>query len=162
MKKLVLALLLSLVLSSSAYASNGASCYTAQEAEAEQGIRIHSELMVIGLTCLKMPQGMSMYQKYQSFTQKNRGLIAQYEKDLIAYYKRTGKGKPEQQLNTLRTTMANQISEHAITMSTATFCNVYGPRVDRALRMDKANIRKWAQHSWPSSPTSHSVCTSHI
>ena len=28
-----------------------ASCYSSKEAEAEQGIRIHSELMVIGLNC---------------------------------------------------------------------------------------------------------------
>ena len=29
-------------------------CYSRKEAEAEQGIRIHSELMVIGLNCAHM------------------------------------------------------------------------------------------------------------
>lgn len=155
MKKLALALGIVLLLSAPAYAGG---CYTPREVEAEQAIRIHSELMVIGLTCIKMPGGMSMYQEYQSFTQKNQALLASYEVDLIGYYQRTGVANPERQLHTLRTTLANQISEHAITMSTSTFCQAYGPRVAKALAMDKAKFRRWAQHSYSGSPTSQPMC----
>ena len=39
-------------------AEAGRQCYTHEEAEAEQGIRIHSELMVIALNCQHMtPHG---------------------------------------------------------------------------------------------------------
>ncbi|HYD18199.1 MAG TPA: hypothetical protein VEF76_06950 [Patescibacteria group bacterium] len=164
MKKIALALAVALCLSTVADAKTSTagprgSCYTQKEFEAEQGLRIHSELMVIGLTCLKMPQGAQGYLKYQSFTQKNKGLISGYEDDLIGYYRRTSSGNPEIKLHTLRTTLANQISQHAIQMSTVSFCKRFSPRIDQALSMDKGKIRKWAQHSWQSSPTSAPVCT---
>lgn len=154
-KALILAVALMLSFASSAQAS---SCYNATEFEAEQGIRIHSELMVIGLTCLKMPQGAGLYQKYQVFTQKNQSLIAKYESDIIAYYRKAGVAEPEKELHTLRTTLANGISKHAITMSTASFCQHFGQRIDKALAMDQQKIRKWAQHVWPQSPTTRPVC----
>lgn len=155
MKKLFAVLTLVFVLSSPAYS---AGCYTAREVEAEQGLRIHSELMVISLTCMRMPDGASMYSKYQSFTRKNQALIASYEDDLIAYYRSAGYPNPEKQLHTLRTTIANQISEHAITMSTATFCRTYGPRIDRALQMSQQKVRAWAQHSFASATVSQPTC----
>jgi hypothetical protein len=156
MKKLAVALGLAILLSTPAYS---AGCYTAREVEAEQALRIHSELMVIGLTCMNMPQGMAMYQKYQRFTQKNQVLLASYETELISYYRRAGYDSPEKQLHTLRTNLANQISEHAITMSISTFCRSYGTRVDKALAMDQQKIRRWAQFSFAGSPTSQPMCT---
>lgn len=159
MKKTALAILLSLCLSSGAQAATG-KCYTAKEFEAEQGIRIHSELMVIGLTCMRMPQGGSqLYSKYQNFTQKNKGLIAGYEKDILSYYRRTGAANPETALHTFRTSMANQISQHAIAMSTVSFCKRFSPRMDQALAMDSQKIRRWAQRPWDGSPTSRPVCS---
>lgn len=161
MKKIASALVLALCLSSGAHAATGGSCYTAQEFEAEQGIRIHSELMVIGLTCMKMPQGTQMYLKYQDFTQKNKGLLAQYEKELIAHYRREGAAKPEIKLHTLRTTLANQISMHAVSMSVSNFCQRFSQRIDQALAMDSGRLRRWAQQPWPGSPTSRPVCDDH-
>lgn len=159
MKKLLSALVLLLCISTAATAA-GPSCYSADEMEAEQGLRIHSELMVIGLTCLRMPSGgPQLYSKYQTFTRKNQSLIAGYENDLISYYRRTGMSNPEGKLHTLRTELANEISQHAITMSVSSFCKYYGGRIDRALAMDNGKIRRWAQHNWSSSTTSKPSCT---
>lgn len=138
--------------------AQSANCYNASEFEAEQGLRIHSELMVIGLTCMKMPQGALMYSKYQKFTQKNQRLIAEYEEGIINYYRRQGIANPEKELHTLRTSLANGISKHAIVMSTSNFCANFGQRIDKALAMDQKNLRKWAQHVWPQSPTTRPVC----
>lgn len=159
MKRIAAAISLALLMSSSAMAAIGPGCYTPREVEAEQALRIHSELMVIGLTCMKMPHGPAMYSKYQSFTQKNQRLLAEYENELISYFRRAGFDNPEGKLHTLRTTLANQISQHAITMSTVTFCQTFGSRVDKALQMDQQKIRRWAQRSWAASPTSQPVCT---
>ena len=51
-------------------------CYSKQEAEAEQGIRIHSELMVIGLNCQHMASanGNNLYLEHRKFTQKHADL----------------------------------------------------------------------------------------
>jgi hypothetical protein len=136
-------------------------CYTTREVEAEQGLRIHSELMVIGLTCLKMPGGQELYKKYAQFTTNNQDLIAGYETTLIDYYRVQGAGRnAEKELHTLRTKLANSISTHTIEMGTASFCSHFSPRLDRALSMDRAKLRRWAQHVWPDTPVSHPVCVS--
>lgn len=161
MKKFAMALGLALCVSTSASAATSSGvCYTAKEFEAEQGIRIHSELMVIGLTCMKMPQGTQMYLKYKDFTEKNKKLIVQYENEIIGHYRREGAEKPEKKLHTLRTTLANQISQRAVSMSVSSFCQRFSPRIDQALAMDKEKLRRWAQQPWPGSPTSRPVCDS--
>ncbi len=139
--------------------AGAAGCYTMSEFEAEQGLRIHSELMVIGLTCLKMPQGQTSYIKYQKFTQKNQSLIAQYETEMMNFYRKQAAANPEKELHTLRTALANDISTHAITMSTSSFCRHFLSRIDKALTMDQGKLRRWAQHVWPDSPTTRPTCT---
>jgi hypothetical protein len=146
----------SLILSTPSFA---AACYSANEFEAEQGLRIHSELMVIGLTCVKMQGGMEMYDKYQQFTQKNQKLLSSYEEEIIDFYRRQGEPEPEAKFHTLRTTLANTISRQAIKMSPSSFCAQFGPRVGKALEMDQKKLRHWAQHVWPNTPTSEPVCT---
>lgn len=159
MKKIAFVLALALCLSTGAEASTK-TCYNAREFEAEQGLRIHSELMVIGLTCMRMPQGgPQLYMKYQDFTRKNKKLIGQYESEMMSYYRRTGSSNPETKLHTLRTSIANQISQHAITMSTVSFCKRFTPRIDQALAMDNEKIRRWAQRPWQGAATSAPVCT---
>lgn len=158
MKKFILNAAAVLSLSLLAVPASAASCYNASEFEAEQGLRIHSELMVIGLTCMKMPQGQAMYSKYQQFTRKNERLIAEYEEGLISYYRRQGVPNPERELHTLRTSLANGISKHAIVMSTSNFCANFGQRIDKALAMDQQKLRQWARHVWPQSPTTRPVC----
>ena len=41
-------------------AAQAEACYSKAEYEAEQGIKIHSELMVIGLTCQNTPEGAAL------------------------------------------------------------------------------------------------------
>lgn len=136
-----------------------ASCYTPTEIEAEQGIRIHSELMVIGLTCQKMPGvGGNLYAKYQAFSQKNQATLALYENNLMSYYRKQGHSNPERQLIDLRTAFANAISRQAVQTSMVGFCKHFGSRVDQALQMDQSTFRKWAQHVWPEQPTTVRAC----
>lgn len=156
MKKLIAAAVFAGFLATSAAAF--AQCYTPREVEAEQGLRIHSELMVISLTCMKMPQGQGMYQKYLTFTQKHQNLLSGYEHDMIGYFRNQSAANPEKEFHTLRTNLANKISQHAIRMSTASFCQNFGQRIDSALAMDQAKFRRWAQQTWDSSPTTRPVC----
>lgn len=139
--------------------ADAGACYTATELEAERGVRIQSELMVIGLTCLKMPDGgQALYRKYQLFTQEHADLIARYEADLINYYAQKGVTDPEKKLHTLRTALANEISSRAVSMSVLGFCQKFSSRIDEALAMDEPKLRRWAQHSWPGQPTSEPAC----
>lgn len=138
--------------------SQATGCYTPREFEAEQGIRIDSELMVIGLTCVKTPVGRQAYQKYRSFLHKNQQLVAAYENDILNYYRRQGHADPEASLHTLRTNIANDVSKQAIKMSTSDFCRRFGGRVDQALSMDQEKLRQWAQTTWPGNHSRPVAC----
>lgn len=135
-------------------------CYSKQEAEAEQGIRIHSELMVIGLNCQHMASanGNNLYLEHRKFTQKHADLFATYEKIIMTYLKRNGDKNPESTLNTMRTDFANKISNDAAEMRPDIFCRSYAPRIEKATKMDRNGIRMWAATIYPSHPVSHPVC----
>ena len=136
------------------------SCYSMAEAEAEQGIRIHSELMVIGLNCQHMtpPGQKNYYAQYREFTTNHQGLIQGYENRLLNYFKRSGVSNPEKALNDLRTSFANKISENAAKMRPDVFCSRYMERIGKAGKMDKAQVVKWATTFYDSHPVSNPIC----
>lgn len=136
-------------------------CYTKEEAIAEQGIRIHSELMVIGLNCQHLtPAGQeNLYQAYRAFTNKNADIFAAYENTLIGYFQRIGTGNAEGQLNVLRTQLANKISLDAAQTRPDVFCSHYIPRIQKAKSMSRSEIQNWASTFYPGHPTSHPICS---
>ena len=136
-----------------------AACYTAEEAEAEQGIRIHSELMVIGLNCQHMtPKGWkNFYQQYREITNRNSDLFSNYEQTLINYYSRTGSGG-ERKLHDLRTGFANKVSTDAAEMRPDIFCATYAPRIPKVAQMSRAELKQWAVTSSQSQPLTQAVC----
>lgn len=135
-------------------------CYSPVEAEAEQGIRIHSELMVIGLNCQAMGarKGMNLYGDYRQFTATHADLFAKYEEILMDHFKNNGGGKPEAQLNTLRTGFANKISNDAAAMRPDVFCSRYAPRIIKASKMSRDDIRRWASTFHETHPVSRPLC----
>ena len=137
-----------------------AACYSKDEAEAEQGIRIHSELMVIGLNCQHMtPKGQkNFYYQYKEFTADHGALFANYESTLIRYFTRVGAKDPEGALNRLRTQFANKISGDAAKMRPDLFCSHYAPRIPKAAAMSDSQVRSWASTFFKSHPVSQSIC----
>lgn len=137
-------------------------CYTEAEAEAEQGVRIHSELMVIGLNCQhRTPEGQkNYYHQYKELTAKNGGLFAGYEATLIRYFTRAGAESPEAEMNRLRTQFANKISGDAAKMRPDLFCSHYAPRIPKAAAMTNAQLRHWASTFFRSYPLTQPICAS--
>jgi hypothetical protein len=135
-------------------------CYTANEAEAEQAVRIHSELMVIGLNCQhRTPQGQkSYYYQYKDFTARHGDLFAAYERVLIGYFARAGFKNPEGALNQLRTQLANKISGDAAKMRPDLFCTYYAPRIPKAAAMKPDQIRTWASTFFRAHPLTQPIC----
>jgi hypothetical protein len=144
--------------------AQASSCYMAQEAEAEQGIRIHSELMVIGLNCQHMASanGKNLYTAYRDFTSRHLALIETYEKILLASFKRSGVERPVDKLNDMRTGFANKISNDAAKMRPDMFCQRYAPRIQKAAVMEEMDVRRWAATIFPSHPVSKPVCASEV
>lgn len=146
------------------FTAQAKSCYMAQEAEAEQGIRIHSELMVIGLNCQHMANanGKNLYLAYRDFTARHLGLFETYEKILMNSFRKGGDRFPEEKLNLMRTDFANKISNDAAKMRPDMFCLQYAPRIQKATSMNREDVRRWAATIFPSHPVSKPICPAQI
>jgi len=137
----------------------GQACYRADEAQAEQGVRIKSELMVIGLNCAAMRTGgQNLYVQYRQWVAEHNKVFSDYENKLLAYYKRQGEKNPEASLLTLGTTLANKVATDAAHMRPDLFCAKYAPRISKVSTMDDATIRRWSATFFPGHPPSHPVC----
>lgn len=138
-----------------------AACYTPREAEAEQGIRIHSELMVIGLNCTHMStkDGKNLYNEHRKFTVAHAKLLSTYEDIMMNYLKRTGSSNPEKDLHEIRTNFANKISKDAAVMRPDKFCRTYSSRIEFVSKLDEQAFRKWAATPYPGFPVSKPRCS---
>lgn len=156
--RIFLLIMVFITLSSPAFAAAG--CYNAQEAEAEQGIRIHSELMVIGLNCQHMtPSGWkNFYQQYREITTRHKDLFSQYEETLISFNSRNGSKNAERQLHDMRTNFANKTSTDAAKMRPDVFCANYAPRIPKVAQMSRAELKQWAASTATSQRLSKPIC----
>lgn len=139
--------------------AQAAGCYNSSEAEAEQGIRIHSELMVIGLNCQHMtPRGWkNFYQEYREITSRYRDLFSGYEQTLINYNSRNG-GGAEKKMHDMRTAFANEVSTDAAQMRPDIFCATYAPRIPAVAKMSRQEFRDWIASAAQSQQQTHPVC----
>ncbi|MES2729528.1 MAG: hypothetical protein V4621_05440 [Pseudomonadota bacterium] len=135
-----------------------AACYTQREAEAEQGIRIHSELMVIALNCRHMAPQPDLYAQYQRLTATNAAVFAGYEADLLAFYTRMGENSPEGELHSLRTHFANELATRAARVRPDLFCGRYAARIPRAASFTQDQMRAWASSLQTGYTLTHQVC----
>ena len=140
--------------------AQAAKCYSPAEAEAEQAIRIHSELMVIGLNCqhLGPRDRKNLYTQYKDFTQRHGALLRGYENTLINYFRQAGYKNPEREIHNMRTNFANKTAKDVATMRPDGFCAYYAPRIPRANAMNGEQVRSWAATFFPNFPTSKPIC----
>lgn len=161
MKKFLTILCVFALTSCVSFSAIAASCYSPKEVEAEQGVRILSELMVISLNCQHMtPKGQeNLYTQYKRFALKHENLFSSYENTLLKFYDKEGKSNPDSYLHQVRTDVANKISKDAAVMRPDAFCKVYAPRIAKARQMSEPKIRRWAQTVFPGHPVSHKSCS---
>jgi hypothetical protein len=136
-------------------------CYTKADAEAEQAIRIRSELMVIGLNCQASrfrgtPE--NLYMTYRQFTADHGPLFAAYEKQMLNYYRRAGAPSPDAALNELGTSFGNKIALDVAKMRPDMFCYQYSPRMQKIKSMSDEQVRQWAATAFVNHPPSRPMC----
>lgn len=145
-------LMAALLLPGLAHASG---CYTAAEAEAEQGIRIHSELMVIGLNCqhvARAPGGQDLYAAYRAFSARHAPVFGGYDAVMLR------KLGSEEALRALRTDFSNAIALEAARMRPDVFCATYAPRIAAVSAMDADTLRRWAATPFPGHGPTRPLC----
>lgn len=103
-------------------------CYSPAELEAEQLLRLHSELMVITVTCRVGSGGESLTTAYTGFTNRNISALHQAERAMVNYYDEHG-GQGQDRLDKLRTKLANEYGQKIADMSAQPFCDAYRDKV---------------------------------
>lgn len=119
-----------MILLSSAPAQAQGSCYSPDELWAEQLLRIHSELMVITVTCKSSSKGQPLVPAYTGFTHRHQRAIARAEANMQAYYKAAGRHKGRvSSLDQLRTRLANEFGLSVAQARPRAFCRQYRDKV---------------------------------
>lgn len=108
-----------------------AACMDSDAAAAEAAIKVHSELMVIAVTCKYGPGNVSLFDLYGNFGKRNNAALRTAESNIVRYYKSNGKaGIPD--LDRLRTQMGNKYSTEASFYDTQQWCNTVAPKLIQA------------------------------
>jgi hypothetical protein len=103
-------------------------CYSPAELEAEHLLRLHSELMVITVTCHVGSQGEDLVAAYTGFTNTHIKQLHEAEQTMTKYY--NGQGRDgEEQLDKLRTKLANEFGQKIADLSAQPFCDAYRDKV---------------------------------
>ncbi|HYH38877.1 MAG TPA: hypothetical protein VD860_11695 [Azospirillum sp.] len=116
-------------------------CYNRSEHAAEQLIRMHTEMMIAGLTCKDVMPEKAPFAKYQEFTVKHRPTISKAEGELMSHFRRTGKGNATSKFDTYRTEVANEVSRRASIIGTDNYCKTFVPRVENAMSLSPDEVR---------------------
>lgn len=126
MLKFVFALVLCCLLASPSHAAPA--CYSPAEKKAISLLRLHSELMVITVTCHQGSQGENLATAYSGFTKKNIRALHQAEHTMAQYYTSHG-GAGQDDLDHLRTHLANEFGQRIADMSAQPYCDSYRDKV---------------------------------
>ncbi|MCB1537470.1 MAG: hypothetical protein H6865_07385 [Rhodospirillales bacterium] len=134
-------------------------CYDMSSLEAEQGLRIHTELMIIALNCQHLEgTGVALNHQYEDFTRRHLRLIEAYEEAMRRVFRTEGKSDGEAELNNFRTMLANHIANEAVRLQPNVFCRAYSNRIAQANAMSEDQFRRWAQTVFPTYPITHRIC----
>lgn len=115
-------------------------CYSRSEHAAEQLMRMHTEMMVVGLTCKSVVPEKNPFGLYQDFSVKNRALLSSSEATLIGHYKRTSSGNATRNFDMYRTELANEVSRRAATIGIPQYCQTFVDRSKAAKDLDAADL----------------------
>jgi hypothetical protein len=97
-------------------------CYMPEQTAAEQLLRLHSELMVITVTCRQSSQGQDLVRAYTGFTNAHIGLLKNAEATLTSYYSQNYGGDGISRLDKLRTQLGNEFGQQVAAQSAPVFC----------------------------------------
>ena len=103
-------------------------CYRPAELEAEQLLRLHSELMVITYQCKQGSRAQDLLTYYNAFTVNNLPALKKAEQTLIEFYKGVYHDDGVAHLDMLRTKLGNEFGQEAADESAPLFCRAFRDR----------------------------------
>jgi len=147
MKKLLFfPFLLAFVASAAAPAFAARECYSPAELQAEQLLRLHSELMVIALSCKEGSRGQDLISAYTGFTHDNISILSAAEHTLIRYYEAASAGDGIANLDRLRTRLGNEYGQKIADVSAPVYCQQMRDKVTALYYSTPLQVAREIQH----------------
>ena len=99
-------------------------CMTEEEIAAEQTIRLHTAMMVTGLTCHGFYREPTLFDRYQQFTVENEGRLSAAQDAIGTFLARYRSGNGNRLFGTYQTQVANAESRLVAAASAPTYCRL--------------------------------------
>lgn len=98
------------------------SCVTDEEILAAQMVRLHTELMVTGLTCSAAYRDDGLFARYQTFTVTHQSALRDGQEILGRFLARLRPGNHARLYDTFRTQLANYEGQLVMTLTATEYC----------------------------------------
>ena len=116
-------------------------CYTRAEHAAEQILRMHTEMMVIGLSCQQVMPTAAPFKVYQDFTVKHRADLSKAESTMQGHFRKHVSGNATKNFDSYRTELANEVSRRASTIGRGHYCSTFVERSKAAFELSAADLK---------------------
>lgn len=135
-------------------------CYTPAELHAEQMLRLHSELMVITVTCRLGSRGENLGSAYGSLTKKHIAVLHEAEQTLTHYFNAHG-GNGQDALDRLRTKLGNEFGQKIADVSAPVYCGQYRDKVLSYRKASTDDVQNEVQRMVEVEPSFVPLCAGH-
>ena len=105
---------IAVIFAGSVSVAQAATCYRAEEIEADQAVRFQTELMVVSDSCGSP--------SYTEFTHRNASTLAAYQQKMIGYFRRTKGRGADTAFDRFITSLANQMALSAGKETVSVLC----------------------------------------
>lgn len=119
------------------------SCLTDSEIAAEQFIKLHTVLMVTGLTCNGAFQDPQLFGHYQTFTINHQDRVRDAQQVLARFLGRYRSGNPNRLFDTYRTELANDESLLVLDVSPTAYCRAQYQRFYDLAELDEEDLQAY-------------------
>lgn len=99
-------------------------CMTEDEMAAEQAIRLHTSMMVTGLTCHNFYREPALFDRYQQFTLDHQGRLGAAQDTIGRFLARYRSGNRNRLYDTYQTEVANAESRLVAAATAPTYCRL--------------------------------------
>lgn len=133
------------------------SCYSQDEFDADRGLRLHSDVEVIMLTCRWSTRSEDLRKLYATFLKKNSGQIRKWENTIARSFASTG-GSRNEVIDNFRTRLANEKAGQAAQMGPKPFCKQWADFVPFAAALTPQQLFDYIRTDDPARPTRKPKC----
>jgi hypothetical protein len=105
---------IAVIFAGSVSVAQAATCYRAEEIEADQAVRFQTQLMVVSDSCGS--------ESYSEFTHRNASTLAAYQQKMIGYFRRVSGRGADTAFDRFITSLANQMALSAGKETVSVLC----------------------------------------